>query len=321
MYHYIRKFDKALPFQNFLHIESFKKQIEYLKSQKKIMELNSKIADSYHKNRYLLTFDDGFKEHLQIARYLKKKKLLGVFFIPSLPLKKKTFLPIHKIHLLFARYNSSEILKIFERFKILENVKEDKKIFSLFKKQKKHIANSKSSEVKKKTILKTILNNCDQDNYKIVDKIFNYCFTKKIQKIIFDKFYLTKKDILQIKKLGMVIGAHSDTHRVLAKLNSKLQFKELAASCQELEKIIKEKIIFFAYPYGGFEVFNASTIKILKKMKIKYCFNVESKNWSKLSNKLYIPRYDCNEFKFGKIFNYKNLINKQKNYISNYIKS
>ena len=73
MYHYIRKFDKALPFQNFLHIESFKKQIEYLKSQKKIMELNSKIADSYHKNRYLLTFDDGFKEHLQIARYLKKK--------------------------------------------------------------------------------------------------------------------------------------------------------------------------------------------------------------------------------------------------------
>jgi peptidoglycan/xylan/chitin deacetylase (PgdA/CDA1 family) len=110
----------------------------------------------------------------------------------------------------------------------------------------------------------------------------------------------------------MVVGSHSHTHRVLSKLSSKLQSKELVTSCKELEKIIKQKIKFFAYPYGGFEVFNRSTIDILRKNHIKYCFNVESKDWSKYSNKFYIPRYDCNEFKYGKIFNYKSFIQKRK---------
>ena len=137
MYHYIKSFDKNFPFLNFLHIDSFKKQIKYLTSKKKFIKSESDIKKLYFKNNYLLTFDDGFKEHLNVAKFLKKKNILGVFFIPSFPLKKKTFLPIHKIHLIFARYSSDEIIKIFKQFKIAMNQNKNYNIFSTFQNQKK----------------------------------------------------------------------------------------------------------------------------------------------------------------------------------------
>ena len=105
-----------------------------------------------------------------------------------------------------------------------------------------------------------------------------------------------------LDKLGMKIGAHSYGHKVLSKLNYKQQENDIFKSIKILSDILEKKIDYFCFPYGGFKVFNYDTIKILKKKKIIYSFNVESKNWTKKSNALYIPRYDCNEFKHGKIF-------------------
>ena len=56
MYHYIKSFDKNFPFLNFLHIDSFKKQIKYLTSKKKFIKSESDIKKLYFKNNYLLNF-------------------------------------------------------------------------------------------------------------------------------------------------------------------------------------------------------------------------------------------------------------------------
>ena len=304
MYHYVRKFKRGFPFFNFLHEYDFKKQIIFFKKKNSFFSLNDSLKNQLYKKHFLLTFDDGLKEHLKIAKYLQKKKILAIFFISSYPIIKKDFLPIHKIHLIFGKYDSDRILQIFRKFNI--KLQNHKNTFKIFKKQKEFIVNKKKySENDKKIYFKTILNNIDQTENKIIDKIFNYCFSKYEQKKIFKEFYLSKNDIIKIDKLGMLVGSHGHLHRVLSKLKKKDQKKDIKFSIKTLSKILKKKINLFCYPYGGFNMFNKDTIKILKSLKIEYSFNVESKNCSIKSNNYYLPRFDCNEYKFGKIYNYK----------------
>jgi peptidoglycan/xylan/chitin deacetylase (PgdA/CDA1 family) len=301
MYHYIRSFNKLFPYFNFLHFNDFKKQYNFFSKKNSFIKINDNLEEELNQNHYLLTFDDGLKEHLKIAKYLKKKNILGFFFIPTYQLEKSDFLPIHKIHLIFGKHNSNQIIDIFKKFNIEINY--DKKIFSIFNKQKFFLNKKKKlTENDIKIYLKTILNNLDQENPETVNTIFNYCFTQKNQKQIFKKFYLNSKDIIILEKLGMKIGSHTHEHKVLSKMSYNEQLKDISKSINILQNIIKKKINYFCFPYGGFQVFNSDTLNILKKKKIIYSFNVESKNWSKKSNNLYIPRYDCNDFKYGQLF-------------------
>ena len=82
MYHYIRKYDKKIKNLNFLHQNSFLKQLNYFNNNFKFYKLSENIEQlSYNKKKILLTFDDGLKEHLQVAKWLKKKPSLCLFKI------------------------------------------------------------------------------------------------------------------------------------------------------------------------------------------------------------------------------------------------
>ena len=86
-------------------------------------------------------------------------------------LEKSDFLPIHKIHLLFGKYNSDELLDIYNKFKIKVNFNKD--IYSIFRNQKKFLDKKNLiSENNKKVYLKTLLNNFDQKNPRLVKQIF-----------------------------------------------------------------------------------------------------------------------------------------------------
>ena len=59
MYHYIKNFDKNIPFFNFLHLNDFKKQINYFKKTWLYQDKN--LEQIFHKNKFLITFDDGLE--------------------------------------------------------------------------------------------------------------------------------------------------------------------------------------------------------------------------------------------------------------------
>ena len=74
MYHYIRKYDKKIKNLNFLHQNSFLKQLDYFNKNFKFYKLSENIEQlDKNKKKILLTFDDGLKEHLQVAKWLEKK--------------------------------------------------------------------------------------------------------------------------------------------------------------------------------------------------------------------------------------------------------
>lgn len=61
---------------------------------------------------------------------------------------------------------------------------------------------------------------------------------------------LTSGQVREMRQGGMIIGAHTRTHPILANLPADQVRQEVAGSKQDLEQILQEEIRLFAYPNG-----------------------------------------------------------------------
>ncbi len=292
-FHYIRKYNRSYPYFNFLHENNFKKIIT--SKIDKLIKIGDDIDTKYKKKKYIFSFDDGLKDHLFASNILKKKNILGIFFINTVPIIEKKILNVHKLHLICGRFKSEEIIK--ELYSIesinLENIK-------IPSSKRYQLENALDKDHINKIKLKVFLN--QNKNFFLINKLFNFFFSKLTQKKILEKFYLSRDDIIDIDRKGMIIGGHSHSHKLLSSLSFKDQNKEIKKNINYLSKILKKKIDFFASPWGDKKSYNTNTIKILKK-NVKYHFTTLQNKV--LENNYEIPRINCNKLKYGKIFNYK----------------
>jgi len=291
MYHYIRDKNNTYPYYNALEKKIYIDQVNKFSETGLICSYEELFS---YNNKYLLTFDDGLKDHIFAAETLKKKNAIGIFFIPTLPLKKDIILDVHKTHLLTGKFKGSEILKELEKYlnkykiKNYYNLKEKQHYQTAYKNQKDEVSKKK---------FKKIMNY--YGDLKLRNKILDYLLKIFEINIKPKNYYLNKKEIKYLKSLGMIIGSHSESHTLLSRLSYKKQFEEIRNSKTFLEKIIGKKVDTFCYPYGGKMSYNYDTINILKKLKFKLAFSVNNKDVSlkDLSNKPFeLPRYDCNLF-------------------------
>lgn len=292
-FHYIRKYNKSFPYFNFLHEKNFIKIIKNYKQ--KLIKKDENIKKIYHKEKYIFSFDDSLKDHVFATNELEKNNILGQFFINTSPIIDKQILNVHKLHLLFGKYKSGELIKTISKHKDfnLKNIK-----IPIYKKYQLENSLDKDHTIKLK--LKIFLN--ENKNVLLVNKIFNFFFSRSQQKKILKEFYLNEDDIINIDKKGMIIGGHSHSHKRLSNLPNIDQTKEIKKNIFYLSKMLKKKIEYFASPYGDKNSFNKNTLKILKK-NVAYHFTTESKDKKKTNYE--IPRINCNQLKGGNIYNYK----------------
>ena len=107
---------------------------------------------------------------------------------------------------------------------------------------------------------------------------------------------------MKMMKMGMEIGSHGHSHKVLSLMKKKDQLKDIKKCVDFLKKIVGKPINFFSYPYGGSKTYNKNTLSVLKKLKIKKGISVDSRKLNKNDSLLEIPRFDCNDFPYGKAF-------------------
>ncbi len=290
-YHYIKSFNKKYPFSNFLDKKQFKRQLILFEKKFGIIKNEGEIFKK--NNKILLTFDDGFKDHLYAAKVLKKMNRIGIFFPTTSVITKNKFLNVHKSHLILGKIKADKALKelinFFEKKKIkYENIKLRNKFKEIYK-------NYNDSESKNK--FKTIVNY--SGNINIQTKALNYLMKKFNINESPKDYYLSKKDIKKMSDMNMIIGSHTHSHCLLSKLSYNKQEIEIKRSKSILEKIVKKKLEFFCYPHGGKDSYNNNTIKLLKKYKFKKSFTVihGDSNFKKFKNDSFeLPRYDCNLF-------------------------
>lgn len=291
MYHNVKNYDQKLPYQNFLSIKKFKKQLQFFEDKYGLISNKDEIYEENKK--VLLTFDDGLKHHYEIAEILKKKKILGIFFICTKPLIDKIVLPVHKTHIILSSIKSSLALNYLNEMILINRIILNNKFKIRFKDSYSH----QNDEVSKKIFKKIINYLIDNENKNIVlDSIIDkFKLKNKLA-----KYYLNSKEIKMMHNMGMVIGSHGFSHNLLSKMNRNEQEKELKQSKNILENIIKDDVTYFCYPYGGAKSYNKHTLELLKKNKYSLSFDVNPKdvNFQLIKkNSFKIPRYDCNFFK------------------------
>ena len=303
MYHYVREPSDELPNFRYLNVDDFRKQLDYFKS-----EFGFVTRDEFRKyiengtmpskaGKIILTFDDGTSDHYNyVYKELIKRDLWGFFFITSEPLISQSFLDVHRIHLLCGKYDGTLLIDKLNKL-ISKEIIDDRYIDKFNDKIYLDQSNAESITNFKKT-----LNYFIKDNHrtKLIDEIMKEF---KIN-ISSEKFYLNDSQIKEMHNNGMCFGSHTRSHRLLSTLNYNLQLDEIKSSISYIERLLNTKKRYFCFPYGGFHSFDNNTIAILKELKFDCSFNVEKrqilKNDINFPSKYSLPRYDCNQFKFGK---------------------
>ena len=120
-YHYIRDYSEDYPNFNYLSNHDFLNQLAYFQNSN-IIRNKDQIYNSSNSNVILLTFDDGLKDHLNIAEVLSKQKLIGIFFIPTFQLEYSDFLDVHKIHLLTGKISPKTLLDNLNQYLKKNNI-------------------------------------------------------------------------------------------------------------------------------------------------------------------------------------------------------
>jgi peptidoglycan/xylan/chitin deacetylase (PgdA/CDA1 family) len=300
-YHYVRNF-KSNKFKNinFLELEEFKRQIDYLKKNFNLIKFDEILSLNKDKKIYkkpfaFLTFDDGYLDHYKyVFPILAKNKLQGMFYPPIKIFDKKSILGVNKIQFLLASVPNKKklLIEIYNICKSKYNF--DLNILNMKRFNLKDRYDNKELSLIKK-LLQFILPK------KIREEINNHLFKKYVTKDFENfrkKLYLNKKQINEMLNNGMHFGSHSTNHEWMQHLKYDDQEKEISDSIKFLKKNfnLDKNYYSFCYPYGSF---NQNTISLLKKYNFKIGFTTNPKPFEKnrKRNLFKFPRFDTNDFR------------------------
>ena len=105
----------------------------------------------------------------------------------------------------------------------------------------------------------------------------------------------------------VTIGAHTRTHPQLSNLNFNGQKQEILSSKETLEKLLKQSVSVFAYPFGGKADYDMNSVSICRQLnfsKVVSSFPGQFHSWT---DSMQIPRQvvrDWNINTFRKQINY-----------------
>ncbi len=304
MYHYVSPKVDEFPNLNRLDLDSFIKQLDYFNDKYGFISQND-FLESITKGRkndgIILTFDDGLLCHYQyVFHELKKRNLWGIFYIPTSPFIKNKILDVHRIHILLSKISARSIYSYLIKSNI-DNLFDNNKIEE-FKELTYLTQKNDEYTLSVKRILNYFLLYQHREN--VIDKLFKMFINSEYT---INDYYLNIDNLKEMSSNGMVIGSHTENHMVMSKLSNEAQKNEIISSFNFLEKKLGNlSIKTFCYPYGGFHTFNKKTEQILEDYGCVFSFNVEQRDISldDLKNrKQALPRYDCNQFLYGKSTN------------------
>lgn len=294
MLHDIRDFDESffperyrLPY--FLVPKQFYNIINNLLAQKsKLLSFSDELitsVDNISNEITLLTFDDGLKDHLSIARNLASKNIKACFFIPSGPVFEHTIIDSHKIQFILASVSSQEIINFINNsFQYSFN----KSYESLNEYYTSRWPNNIWS--KEMIFVTRVLREYPDKIWKrqLIKDLF-YKYVSIDSKAFSRDFYLSQEDVLEIQSLGHIIGGHGH-------YSYDLRFEDFDTIESEIFKMneflsnLNQDVKYYAYANGGY---NEYVINKLTEFNFDLAFTTGHRSVQKSDIPLEIPRIDA----------------------------
>ena len=284
MYHYVRN-NENYSYDCYCRTEDeFERQIDSLANHGEIIDpfdidKIKYFLENDNSSAFLLTFDDGYKDHIYCSKILQSRSLSGIFFPPTNILDGEV-LDVNAIHYLIGQRNltSKEILDF-----VIEELKQNKAAISrngCLIDLDNYFANPFDSKFdNNETLFIKRLLQRDIIDINIRKKILDNALITlcgQTTKHLASELYLSLDEMLSMVENGMHFGSHSATHKWLASLKYEDQFKEIKLSFDRLNQfslINKESPKVICYPYGSY---NSETLKINQELNISYALTTEA---------------------------------------------
>lgn len=273
MYHYIRDDSEKQTVNNYVSKALFEQQIDYLVTHYhpiKMVEIETGNFDE-RLEYFMVSFDDGYQEHYQIAaKYLEQQNVEGQFFIPAR--EAADLLEVNKIHQILNYYEPEEITQVIRN---IEPAFADKyaaysQVVSLDKPEIIFIKRYLQKEAKAASIIAELF--------------------KKIPPVNYADYYLNETEQTYLSNKH-IVGNHTCKHDHLTDLSPVEIETDIKHYEQKLGNLMHGKII--AYPFG-------SQNKMVRDCyeQAGYIFGWGTKSSYSIvpaSGSLNLNRYDCNE--------------------------
>lgn len=293
MFHYFHDGKKYIPTQGSITAKEFDRMLSFYKKRFNILSaeewLEKALGNTLMERDVCITFDDALRCQFDIALpVLQKHNLKAFWFIctgvfqknpPKLEIYRyyrfKKFKHINDFYTAFneAVGKSSLQEKVEQRLRNFDH----KKVFTPYR--------IYTPEDKKfRYIRDVILNRAEYE--RIMDKMIRDSGLEP--KKLYTQLWINPKRILELSKLGHIVGLHSHTHPTnLRILPEKEQRKEYEKNLSILTNLLHKKITTVAHPDNSY---SKGTLSILKDigMEIGFRATMDKTGLSKLE----FPRLD-----------------------------
>jgi len=255
-----------------IHQNKFEKYIKFLSKNGQAITLND-IDDKKikYRNKYIITFDDGFYNNYKYALpILKKYNVPHIIYLTTNYIDKNLISWIDRIDLAIDKCSQPFIYSSILKKKFKLGSKKNKIIFldfirKYFKSLKKIDLNHFTQKLLKD--LKLISSRTSEDD---LDKKLEW------------------KHVIKMSKNNLTeFGGHSHNHNVLGHLSKSQYSNEINRSLNFLIRKGKLKIKHYSYPEGFKSSYNKNIIKILKKNNIETCVTTLSNKNKKNKHSLF----------------------------------
>jgi peptidoglycan/xylan/chitin deacetylase (PgdA/CDA1 family) len=300
LYHFVHNAEET-PYSFLLgprRVEEFAGQVEYLCRYHQPLCLQD-FVDFYAgkcdlpADGFYLTFDDGFRDHLEFVLPIVEQHSLEAAFYPMMePLVNRRVPNVEKVRFLTSSMEIEELIQEFTALLFRMAPETDRRYFAYDAQQ--DYTDFDESRVGYFKILLTRRLPID-----LVNLILDIMFQDKFgpDEDLIRELYMSWEEIKILRKAGMVIGGHTITHPWLPTLGYEEQKAEICGSLDLLREKLGEDIVSFAYPYGGFD---DSTLKIMRSAGCSIGFTATANVLCAPDKPYEIDRLDTNDLPLSK---------------------
>lgn len=298
MYHFVRPIEHSRwPGIKGLEAAAFDTQLDYLQATYDVLTPKDAIAAlrgdrPLTRRSCLLTFDDGYKDHVtHVFPRLEERNLKGIFFPPACAALDRHMLDVNKIHFILAGGTDPEHLGslIDDAVRTHPSLPDP----STFRDEHHNAFGYDTADV---IYVKRMLQHALPAKMRAT--LANDLFAQTVSQdagSFADELYCNVDDLRHMHEAGHMIGSHGNAHVWLDRMNAEEQRADIFNSFRLFDAIGMPNSNFtFCYPYGSY---NEETLSCLEAMCCVVAFTTTPASATPTSDALLeIPRLDTNVF-------------------------
>ena len=303
-FHYVHPSQEArYPGLHRRTLEEFRNQLDVLADTAEYVspqQLQDLLEDSQGvatvEKGFVLTFDDGLKDHARyVAPELDRRGWKAFFFVNTAPWEGE-FLDVHRLQLLNATVPFPELYAAF-----LELVQDGsigvepeaipmERVRQQYRYDEDRVARFKFAVNFELTL---------EAREKVLRALFGRYLGRDEEHA--GEMYLSQAECMMLAEMGHTVGSHSHRHRALSLMSPSVRAEDIARSTKSIQDVTGRVPTWFSFPYGSKDAMDEQVLEECRLQGIRYGFSMQRGLIELGAVPIALNRVDTNDAPGGKV--------------------